>query len=235
MLPALATSFGMVLSPAVRPLPGPLELPLGNVTPSPTASRAALKSDLLRNLHASRGPVAVSGPLSRLVEDLEGESLVPATSDFLAFGLGGRWSLVAVGEEPPLPNLRLEVEQCIDIEDGVLRSVAAFELEPDAPGGEVIAGRLEVEADITFTTRADTVQLRTRSRKLALPRQAAESLDLSSLMSMLHARLSPEFRATEGVRISLQTTYLDEDMRLTRCLTRSLAGCCTVHIRLAAE
>ena len=54
-------------------------------------------------------------------------------------------------------------------------------------------------------------------------------------MSLLHAQLSPEFRATEGVRISMQTTYLDEGLRVTRCLTRSLAGCGTVHKRLAAE
>ena len=38
-------------------------------------------------------------------------------------------------------------------------------------------------------------------------------------------------RRHEGVRLGLQTTYLDEQLRITRCTTRELAGSCAVHLR----
>ena len=35
----------------------------------------------------------------------------------------------------------------------------------------------------------------------------------------------------EGMRVSLQTMYLDERVHISRCTTRGLAGLCAVHVR----
>ena len=37
-------------------------------------------------------------------------------------------------------------------------------------------------------------------------------------------RANPEFHADDGVRIGMQTMYMDEALRITRCTTRTLAG-----------
>ena len=55
------------------------------------------------------------------------------------------------------------------------------------------------------------------------------------MMEALHANLPAEFLGDEGVRLGLQTTYLDETLRITRCTTRSLATTCAVHLRLADD
>ena len=54
---------------------------------------------------------------------------------------------------------------------------------------------------------------------------------LHELMEALMGRLSPEFRAEEGVRLGMQLSYIDEELRVSRCTTRQLAGYCTVHTR----
>lgn len=51
------------------------------------------------------------------------------------------------------------------------------------------------------------------------------------MMEALHAGLSHDFLGDEGVRLGLQTTYVDELLRITRCTTRSLADSCAVHVR----
>ena len=54
---------------------------------------------------------------------------------------------------------------------------------------------------------------------------------MPGLLHELHAELSCDFRAEDGVRLGLQTTYLDEVLRVTRCTTRDLAGAVSVHVR----
>ena len=198
----------------------------------PISDRAALKQSVRRAL-PERGVAPVADALCSAVEQLEAEYVVPATPEFLLFGLGGCWSLSAFGEDEPLPGLQLDVEQRIEGDE--LRSVATFELQPDSPEGEPLCGELQVDASIISTTRADTIQLRTSSRRLVLPRSGTDPQQLSALLSVLHRRLSPEFRADEGVKVSLQTTYMDSDLHISRCLTRELAGFCSVHTRRGGD
>ena len=80
--------------------------------------------------------------------------------------------------------------------------------------------------------RADTLDLRSGDRRLVLPRAPA-TLAVPALMESLHLQLSPDFRVGDGVRMGLQTTYLDEGIRITRCTHGKLHGECMVHVREA--
>ena len=64
---------------------------------------------------------------------------------------------------------------------------------------------------------------------MTLPRLPRAPLE--DVIGALHAKLSAEFRTDEGMRVSLQTMYLDERVHISRCTTRGLAGLCAVHVR----
>ena len=113
----------------------------------------------------------------------------------------------------------------IDAEGWVSRAEFAIE-------GVDERGQLESSTALVVTTRADTVHLRADGLQLELPRRVPDELSVPSMMDGLLPQLSPEFRVDKGARCGLQTTYLDECLRITRCTTRSLAGSCAVHLRV---
>ena len=140
------------------------------------------------------------------------------------------------GQQPPLedkppapPGCELQlgrVERRFDLTSGSgsLSSYAEFELD-------AIAGRLVVELDVIPSSRADIVAAVTSSRSLEMPRMPPTPIPAA--MQLLHSQLSADFLGDEGVRLGLQTTYLDADMHITRCLTRELSGACCVHVRVS--
>ena len=108
--------------------------------------------------------------------------------------------------------------------DGVLLLSAEFML------GEEVSGRYEIDATFSRGVNVDCLDLRASARRLSLP-TLPPGVTVPQLMTMLHARLSPEFRADEGVRVGLQTTYMDDSLRILRCTTGKLRGQCSVLVR----
>ena len=183
----------------------------------------------------------------QLVNELELLEAVPASSGFLELGLRGTWSLRGT-----MPAIETEAKPAADIIRSFYAGIELVELLDvgarfDAePRGALTAscrfrvladdllGKLQVELTAgSDPDRVDTIHVVTNGRKLLLPR--APSCEVPAMMEALHANLPAEFLGDEGVRLGLQTTYLDETLRITRCTTRSLAGSCSVHLRLADD
>ena len=166
---------------------------------------------------------------------------MPATSDFHLLGLRGSWSeqlqsARSISPEDAVPELTASQRELVRVdevvqhfEEGVLRSVAAFHVPSEA-----ISGSLEVQATVYPTTMSNMLHLLTTGHTLSLTRTPTE-VPLPELLEALMGRLSPEFRAEEGVRLGMQTSYIDEELRISRCTTRHLAGFLTVHSRCPAQ
>ena len=219
-------------------------------TPPPVLDRIGARSKLLGLLgpSAGAGVVPLAGELVGLVQELERSGgMVPATPAFLALGLQGRWILRAVsGPDDPCSDLDLlhasiaslgtgEQEFELDASTragglcGRLRSTCEFVVADADDDAEPIAGRLLTEAGVYLTTHADTLHLLLATQGMTLPRLPRAPLE--DVIGALHAKLSAEFRTDEGMRVSLQTMYLDERVHISRCTTRGLAGLCAVHVR----
>jgi len=215
--------------PAVQP---PLATP---------AERIALRSAVVQLL-PGRGssPAFVRDELEAAVESLEAIEHGPETGAFHMLGLAGSWALRALSEPEHASALEafqmrtadltvLGIEQQIG-GDGAAAMAVDFELT-DGDDGQ-LRGRLEVDGTLADTHMSDFVDLRTAARRLSMPR-VPSTMSVDELMRVLHARLSSEFRAEDGVRIGLQTTYMDEELRVARCLTGKLRGECMVYVRRA--
>ena len=206
------------------------------------AERLTRREEVLRWLPADRaGPILERDELASAIEQLELLEYRPETAAFHQLGVTGVWTLRTLSEpehanEEEAVRMRetelalLNVEQRIEF-DGAAVMAVDFELRSDGDD-DAIRGRLEVDCTLALTPMADSLDLRTAARRLRLPRLPS-SMGIEDLMRALHSRLSPEFRAEEGVRIGLQTTYMDEDLRITRCTTGKLRGECMVHRRRA--
>jgi len=187
----------------------------------------------------STPPRLMHGEILEAVEALEALEFCPETADFHSIGIRGDWDLRAL-TEPPHPDAIAAFETRVagvDLRavtqsissDGKVLSAVDFELEEDG-----IRGRLEVEAMMSLTPAADILDLRTGGRKLSMPRMP-KSMEVPEMLKALHGRLSTDFRADDGVRLGMQTTYLDETLRITRCTTGRLHGECAVHLRRPPE
>mmetsp|Transcript_42753 Transcript_42753/g.112492 ORF Transcript_42753/g.112492 Transcript_42753/m.112492 type:complete len:243 (+) Transcript_42753:17-745(+) len=212
------------------------------LTPPPpvtTAERLALRQSLTQLLPAEgEAPAFVRDDLLDAIEKLEAIEYVPQTPEFTLLGATGDWSLRALTEPEHASAVEafqmrtaeidlLGVEQCIG-GDGTSTMSADFVLDDGA-----LKGRLELDGTFSLTRMADSLDLRSGGRRLKLPRAPA-SMSVDELMQALHARLSAEFRADDDVRVGMQTMYMDEVLRVTRCMTGKLRGECMVHVRLGS-
>lgn len=220
---------------------GSLLTPLTSVETG-RANRIDVRDRLVALLPATASPpVFLGDELQTAVEALEELEHVPHTAEFLRLGTAGPWSVCAFSEpEHPDAERALQVrtaairvdgvEQEVD-GDGAVRTSAAFTVDDD---GTQLRGRYQVDASLSLTPMADSLDMRSSpERRLSLPR-APTSMEVAEMMQLLHGRLCTEFRADEGVRVGMQTTYLDDTLRITRC-TKSgmLRGACTVYRRMA--
>lgn len=100
----------------------------------------------------------------------------------------------------------------------------------DDDAGERLAGTLELSSSFEISPlEAATCILRASDCRLILPRAPAVPIEL--MMEALHARLTPEFALSEGRRLELTTTYLDERMRICRAITPKGTKHTAVYVR----
>ena len=210
------------------------------LTPSATlpTERMALRTELLSLLHPDR-PHPLAGRAVELVRQLELLQTVPATPGFLTMLANGDWNLIGVQdtaecETPPTTEIPppavelLEVRQDLDFSTETSTNIARFRVVKDD-----LIGELQLNAIVARNgARADTLNYVTTGRQLKIKR--APSCPVPAMMEALHAQLSHDFLSDEGVLLGLQTTYLDETLRITRCTTRELASSCAVHTRVVS-
>ena len=236
---------GMKLAMVIALLPSTLALSVppavsqsGQSAPATAMSqRLELRTQLLDMLPLADDPPAfVRDGLSEAVQRIEELEHAPETEAFHGVGLSGTWTLMALTEPTHASQLEafemrtadvevLDVEQCVK-GDGM---TATVDFRLTAGDDDGLRGRYEVDSTLEVGPFG-RLDMRTTARRLNLPR-APVGMDVPQLMRVLHARLGPEFRAEDGVRLGLQTMYLDEQMRITRCTTSKLRGECTVHVR----
>jgi len=201
---------------------------------SPARTRAVVREQLI-NCLKSQQPVRACDTLHMLVEELETLAALPATSDFHLLGLRGSWSerlqsdLSTANAAMDLNSTHRELVRVSEVEQHFetdrMRCIAAFDV-----ASEGISGSLEVQASVYPTTKSDMLHLMMTGHTLNLDR-TPKDVSVPTLVEALIGQLGPEFRAEDGVRLGVQTSYIDEELRITRCTTRHLAGYVTVHSR----
>ena len=207
------------------------------VAPTVQRDRTAIVGELLASFApVTRAALLPGSEASFLIDELELLKFTPPIPSLLYFGQDGHWEQCAWGQ--PL-DASADAQSLVDqaaqavtilgvrqsIDGTEVRSVADFELV-----GEKLRGSLTTTARVEMTSRPDTCNFFVEGQALALPR-LPKALQIDALMEALHAQLGPEMRGVEGVRLGMQTMYLDERLRITRCLTRDLAGAATVFVR----
>lgn len=212
---------------------------------SASSQRLALREELL-SLLPTGAPFTIDGRAQELVEEIELLESIPATSAFLTFGLNGAWALrgsklpeehiAAAAAAQPLKAPASELVEILDVTQELdtvsleSRSAVRFRCDDGALEGKLLLmAEVNANADLVGG-REDTIQLLSGDRKLELARQPS-SCSIVELMGALHSQLPYDFLGDAGVRLSMQTTYLDETLRITRCTTRALATACSVHVR----
>ena len=91
-------------------------------------------------------------------------------------------------------------------------------------------GEEEAQEEKAVRQEREEREARERAERAAADARAAAALAEQKrireeqLMMALHAQLPYDFLGDAGVKLSMQTTYLDETLRITRCTTRSLAA-----------
>ena len=201
--------------------------------------RLALRTELLSLLPPGSAPRPLAGRAVELVRQLELLETVPATPGFLTMLANGDWNLVGVqdppereaaptSESPPPAVEVLEVCQELDFSTERATASARFRVVEDDLVGELVLDAIVAQNG----ARADTLNYVTTGRQLKIKR--APSCPVPAMMEALHAQLSHDFLGDEGVLLGLQTTYLDETLRITRCTTRELASACAVHTRIVS-
>ena len=253
LVAALDPTSSLLHQPSARARPlylqiSPLEELARTAAPAapPAADRVELRDELLSLLPTdASGPTKLEGRAFEVVEALELLESVPASSGFLQLGLSGAWSLRATKAAPPEAEAdEVPSEPTKDTTGLVELLGAGSSFDAGARGATTATARFRVlgddldgtlEVDLTAgidPDRADTLHIVTNGRKLLMKR-APTSCDVATMMEALHANLPAEFLGDEGVRLGMQTTYLDECLRITRCTTRALAGSCAVHVRVS--
>jgi len=206
-----------------------------------TPPRLALRTAVTSLLPTAGAPVFVRDELLAAVEALEELEYSPSTTEFHQAGVTGEWCVAAL-TEPEHPSAldafqaRVADVNLLGVRQRV-SSVGSMELQAEfqlRDGDGDISGRLEVDGALSLTPMVDSFDLRTSDRRLSLPRMPT-TMEVPSLMQLLHARLPAEFRAEEGVRLGMQTTYMDEVLRISRCTTGKLRGECAIAVRISMD
>ncbi len=71
------------------------------LTPGPAVSSSSARARLLQQLpRRDQPPIAMPFDMINDVEELEAQGMIPATPDFLALGLNGRWECRAILAPP---------------------------------------------------------------------------------------------------------------------------------------
>ena len=209
-----------------------------SVSNAPT-DRLAMRAELMSLLETTGPPRVLAGRALDLVQEMELLETVPATPGFLTIGTNGVWALAGVQDSPDRPEALetsgpppavevLQVRQTLDFSTEKAVGNVHFRVVEDDLQGELILDAICAQNGARF----DTLNYVTTGRQLKLP--GAPSCPVPAMMEALHAQLSHDFLGDEGVLLGLQTTYLDEALRITRCTTRDLASSCAVHTRVAS-
>jgi len=209
-----------------------------SLAPAAVGSRVSARNNLLELLPPGP-PSVVDARMSRLLSELEVTGATPATPLFLTLGISGTWSLRAIGlsspDEPPADGPHEQEVKLLSAEqhvwaDGRMLSLASFEVDD---GCERLAGTLEVDSQYSLVpSLSDSLLLKGAGMRLRLPRPPRQ-VPLPQMMTALHASLSSEFSLSEGDEFSLrlQTTYLDDQLRVTRCALANFRQAVAVHVR----
>mmetsp|Transcript_21645 Transcript_21645/g.35709 ORF Transcript_21645/g.35709 Transcript_21645/m.35709 type:complete len:233 (+) Transcript_21645:17-715(+) len=218
----LATSTASLVAPIVTPV---------------VRDGAALRSELISHLHPGTRTALVPGSLLfSLVEQLEQLGSLPSSSAMLYFALDGHWEQRAWSTPFDAGFDAQTVAQLASTSAEVLSVTQSFvgtDVSTTAEFTvveEALHGALSVSSRLGMTSRPDTCNFFTGAQALSFSCMPKD-VQLSALLDALHSQLGAEMRAAENVRLGMQTTYIDDDIRITRCLTRSLAGACTVYVR----
>ena len=176
----------------------------------------------------------------RQVEDyinaLEDKYVPVQTLDFLNLAMGGDWQLLFSTNRLGIPNTKLrlrELVQRIDTKNlnGTVTNVARWDLAEEVPGVFDCSGTFAVKCDYSINQGA-RMNVDHRDHVLELARGSKVPTDVEGLVGMLSGAMPSEL--FDPNELAMDTTYIDEKIRIVRLTGSRLEGVRNVFIRSGA-
>ena len=176
----------------------------------------------------------------RQVEDyinaLEDKYVPVQTLDFLNLAMGGDWQLLFSTNRLGVPNTKLrlrELVQRIDTKNlnGTVTNVARWDLAEEVPGVFDCSGTFAVKCDYSINQGA-RMNVDHRDHVLELARGSKVPTDVEGLVGMLSGAMPSEL--FDPNELAMDTTYIDEKIRIVRLTGSRLEGVRNVFIRSGA-
>ena len=176
----------------------------------------------------------------RQVEDyinaLEDKYVPVQTLDFLNLAMGGDWQLLFSTNRLGIPNTKLrlrELVQRIDTKNlnGTVTNVARWDLAEEVPGVFDCSGTFAVKCDYSINQGA-RMNVDLKDHVLELARGSKVPADVEGLVGMLSGAMPSEL--FDPNELAMDTTYIDEKIRIVRLTGSRLEGVRNVFIRSGA-
>ena len=176
----------------------------------------------------------------RQVEDyinaLEDKYVPVQTLEFLNLAMGGDWQLLFSTNRLGIPNTKLrlrELVQRIDAKNlnGTVTNVARWDLAEEVPGVFDCSGTFAVKCDYSINQGA-RMNVDLKDHVLELARGSKVPADVEGLVGMLSGAMPSEL--FDPNELAMDTTYIDEKIRIVRLTGSRLEGVRNVFIRSGA-
>jgi len=201
-----------------------------------TLDTTQVKDLLLDLLPRMKGKPAEYAAVESYVNTLEERYVPVQTLDFLNMAISGDWQLLFSTNlaSGPKPNFRLtELIQTVEPNDrdGICKNQATWELAVDT-----IKANGDFDCGGTFTvycnyevTQGSRMSLELKDHVLELARGSRVPKDVPELVGLLNRAMPKELFDPNGH--SMDTTYLDGDLRITRMTGSRFEGVRDIFIR----
>jgi hypothetical protein len=167
------------------------------------------------------------------INALEDKYVPVQTLDFLNLAVGGDWQLLFSTNRLGIPNTKLrlrELVQRIDTKNlnGTVTNVARWDLAQEVPGMFDCTGTFSVKCDYSINQGA-RMNVELRDHVLELARGSKVPTDIEGLVGMLSGAMPSEL--FDPNELAMDTTYLDEKIRIVRLTGSRLEGVRNVFMR----
>lgn len=170
------------------------------------------------------------------INALEDKYVPVQTLDFLNLAISGDWQLLFSTNRLGIPNTKLRLRELIQRIDpknlnGTVTNMARWDLAEEIPGVFDCTGTFSVKCDYSINQGA-RMNIDLKDHVLELSRGSKVPTDVEGLVGMLSGAMPSEL--FDPNELAMDTTYLDEKIRIVRLTGSRLEGVRNVFMRSGA-
>lgn len=170
------------------------------------------------------------------INALEDKYVQVQTLDFLNLAISGDWQLLFSTNRLGIPNTKLRLRELIQRIDpknlnGTVTNMARWDLAEEIPGVFDCTGTFSVKCDYSINQGA-RMNIDLKDHVLELSRGSKVPTDVERLVGMLSGAMPSEL--FDPNELAMDTTYLDEKIRVVRLTGSRLEGVRNVFMRSGA-